>query len=88
MPSLPAPPVAARGAGAARVLLRADRVPVPLPILLLLIFSFNDSLIPSLPLSGFTFHRYGEFIRDGELRGTLETPALVAALSSLGAVFL
>ena len=59
-----------------------------LPILLLVIFSFNDSLIPSFPLSGFTLHWYGVFIHDGELRGTLETSALVAALSSLGAVFL
>ena len=59
-----------------------------LPILLLLVFSFNDSLIPSFPLSGFTLHWYGVFIHDGELRGTLETSALVAALSSLGAVFL
>ena len=59
-----------------------------LPILLLLVFSFNDSLIPSFPLSGFTLHWYGDFIHDGELRGALETSALVAALSSLGAVFL
>ena len=57
-----------------------------LPILLLLVFSFNDSLIPSFPLSGFTLRWYGDFIHDGELRGALETAAIVAALSSLGAV--
>jgi spermidine/putrescine transport system permease protein len=56
------------------------------PILLLLVFSFNDSLLPTFPLSGFTLHWYGEFIRDGELRGALETSAIVAALSSCGAV--
>ena len=53
-----------------------------LPILLLLVFSFNDSLMPSFPLSGFTLHWYGDFIHDGELRGALETSAIVAALSS------
>jgi spermidine/putrescine transport system permease protein len=58
------------------------------PILLLLVFSFNDSVLPSFPLSGFTLHWYGEFLRDGELRGALETSAIVAALSSLGAVAL
>jgi spermidine/putrescine transport system permease protein len=58
------------------------------PILLLVVFSFNDSLLPTFPLSGFTLHWYGVFIHDGELRGALETSAIVAALSSLGAVAL
>ncbi len=58
------------------------------PILLLLVFSFNDSVLPSFPLSGFTLHWYGVFLHDGELRGALETSAIVAALSSLGAVAL
>jgi len=59
-----------------------------LPLALLLVFSFNDSLLPSFPLSGFTLHWYGVFLHDGELRGALETSAIVAALSSVGAVFL
>jgi spermidine/putrescine transport system permease protein len=59
-----------------------------LPLLLLLVFSFNDSLLPSFPLSGFTLHWYGVFLHDGELRGALQTSAIVAALSSVGAVFL
>jgi len=28
------------------------------PIVILLIFSFNNSAVPSFPLSGFTFHWY------------------------------
>jgi spermidine/putrescine transport system permease protein len=59
-----------------------------LPLALLLVFSFNDSLLPSFPLSGFTLHWYGVFLHDGELRGALETSAIVAALSSVGAVLL
>jgi spermidine/putrescine transport system permease protein len=58
------------------------------PILILLIFSFNDSVLPSFPLSGFTLTWYHQFLHDGELHGALETSAIVAALSSLGAVVL
>ena len=45
-------------------------------------------MLPSFPLSGFTLHWYRAFLHDGELRGALETSAIVAALSSVGAVFL
>jgi spermidine/putrescine transport system permease protein len=55
---------------------------------ILLIFSFNSSPVPTFPLSGFTFHWYREFISNGELRGALETSAIIAALSSVGAVVL
>jgi spermidine/putrescine transport system permease protein len=58
------------------------------PIVILLIFSFNDSELPSFPLSGFTLHWYREFIANGELRGALGTSAIVAAISSVGAVAL
>ena len=58
------------------------------PIAILLIFSFNDSVLPTFPLSGFTLHWYHVFITDPELRGALETSAIVAALSSAGAVML
>jgi len=58
------------------------------PIVILLIFSFNDSAVPTFPLSGFTFHWYHEFVDNAELRGALETSAIIAALSSLGAVVL
>jgi spermidine/putrescine transport system permease protein len=58
------------------------------PIVILLIFSFNKSAVPSFPLSGFTFHWYHEFLVNGDLRGALETSAIVAVLSSLGAVAL
>jgi spermidine/putrescine transport system permease protein len=58
------------------------------PIAILLIFSFNDSVLPSFPLSGFTFTWYHQFLHDGELHGALKTSAIVAALSSLGAVML
>ena len=58
------------------------------PIVILVIFSFNDSALPSFPLSGFTWLWYHQFLVNGELRAALETSAIVAALSSLGAVLL
>ncbi len=58
------------------------------PILVLLIFSFNKSELPSFPLTGFTLHWYHQFLTNTELRGTLGTSAIVAALSSVGAVLL
>ena len=58
------------------------------PIVILLIFSFNDSVLPSFPLSGFTLTWYRQFLHDGELHGALKTSAIVAALSSGGAVLL
>jgi spermidine/putrescine transport system permease protein len=58
------------------------------PILVLLIFSFNKSELPSFPLTGFTLHWYHQFLTNAELRGTLGTSAIVAALSSIGAVLL
>ncbi len=58
------------------------------PILVLLVFSFNNSDVPSFPLSGFTLHWYGEFIRNGDLRSAPRTSAEIAALTSVGAVFL
>ena len=56
--------------------------------LILLVFSFNNSQLPVFPLSGFTFHWYHEFFANGELRGSLETSAIIAAVSSVGAVLL
>jgi spermidine/putrescine transport system permease protein len=58
------------------------------PIVILLIFSFNNSAVPSFPLSGFTLHWYHEFLVNSDLRGALETSAIIAALSSIGAVVL
>jgi spermidine/putrescine transport system permease protein len=58
------------------------------PILILLIFSFNDSAVPSFPLSGFTLDWYHQFLANPDLKGALATSAIVAALSSLGAVVL
>jgi spermidine/putrescine transport system permease protein len=58
------------------------------PIVILLVFSFNDSAVPAFPLSGFTLHWYREFLANSELRGALETSAIIAALSSAGAVVL
>jgi spermidine/putrescine transport system permease protein len=58
------------------------------PIAVLLIFSFNNSELPTFPLSGFTLHWYHQFITNADLRAALETSALVAALSSIGAVLL
>ena len=58
------------------------------PIAILLLFSFNKSVLPTFPLSGFTLDWYHQFLHDGELHGALEASAIVAAVSSLGAVAL
>lgn len=58
------------------------------PILMLLIFSFNTAEVPSFPLTGFTFHWYHQFIVNSDLRAALQTSAIIAALSSIGAVVL
>jgi len=58
------------------------------PIAILLIFSFNDSELPTFPLSGFTLHWYHQFLTNADLRGALKTSAIVAALSSICAVLL
>jgi spermidine/putrescine transport system permease protein len=58
------------------------------PIVILVIFSFNDSDFPTFPLSGFTLHWYGEFLANADLRGALQTSAIIAAVSSAGAVLL
>jgi spermidine/putrescine transport system permease protein len=58
------------------------------PIVILLIFSFNDSDFPSFPLSGFTLRWYHQFLVNGDLRASLETSALIAAMTSVGAVVL
>jgi spermidine/putrescine transport system permease protein len=58
------------------------------PIVILLIFSFNNSAVPTFPLSGFTLHWYHQFLVNGDLRAALETSAIIAALSSVGAVVL
>jgi len=58
------------------------------PIVILLIFSFNDSAVPSFPLGGFTFHWYHQFLTNSDLKGALATSAIIAAVSSAGAVLL
>jgi spermidine/putrescine transport system permease protein len=58
------------------------------PILVLLIFSFNSDQVPSFPLRGFTLQWYRDFLANSDLRGALETSAIIAALSSAGAVVL
>jgi len=58
------------------------------PIAVLLVFSFNDSAVPTFPLSGFTVRWYQQFLENPDLQHALKTSAIVAALSSLGAVIL
>jgi spermidine/putrescine transport system permease protein len=58
------------------------------PIVILLIFSFNNSQIPSFPLSGFTLHWYHQFLTNSDLQSALRASAEVAAVSSVGAVAL
>ena len=54
--------VAERRARAARRSSRSSSSFLYAPILILLVFSFNDSDVPSFPLSGFTLHWYRQFI--------------------------
>jgi spermidine/putrescine transport system permease protein len=58
------------------------------PILILVVFSFNNSEVPTFPLSGFTLHWYRAFATNSDLRAALQTSAIIAALSSIGAVVL
>ena len=58
------------------------------PILILLIFSFNKAAVPSFPLTGFTLHWYRDFVANADLRSALQTSAIIAAVSSAGAVVL
>src|SRR5919109_443550 len=58
------------------------------PIAILLVFSFNDSELPTFPLSGFTLEWYEQFLRNPDLKAALRTSAIVAGLSSVGAVVL
>ena len=58
------------------------------PIIALLVFSFNDSALPTFPLSGFTLRWYHQFLANPDLQDALRTSAVVAALSSVGAVIL
>ncbi len=76
------------GAWAMRVFFVLVVVFLYAPIVILLIFSFNNAEVPAFPLSGFTFHWYREFVANADLRGALETSAIIAALSSIGAVAL
>jgi len=55
---------------------------------ILLIFSFNDSEVPSFPLSGFTLHWYHQFLTNSDLKSALATSAIIAAVSSAVAVAL
>jgi spermidine/putrescine transport system permease protein len=76
------------GAVLLRIFFAAVVVFLYLPIVILLIFSFNDSNLPTFPLSGFTLHWYHQFLTNPDLQGALETSAIIAALSSAGAVAL
>ena len=58
------------------------------PIAILLVFSFNNSDVPTFPLSGFTLQWYHDFFVNADLRSALETSAIVATLSALAAVAL
>lgn len=58
------------------------------PIAILVVFSFNNSAIPTFPLSGFTTRWYHDFLVNGSLRAAIETSAIVAVISSVVAVAL
>ena len=80
--------VSRNGARALRVFFALVVAFLYAPILILLVFSFNDSEVPSFPLSGFTLHWYHEFLVNTDLRAALGTSAVIAALTSVGAVVL
>ena len=58
------------------------------PIAVLFVFSFNRAAVPSFPLSGFTLRWYHDFLHNSSMRASLETSAIVAAMSSVVAVTL
>jgi spermidine/putrescine transport system permease protein len=82
------PALSKNGARALRVFFGLVVLFLYAPIVILLIFSFNNSDVPAFPLSGFTFHWYHEFLANGDLRAALGTSAIIAALTSIGAVLL
>lgn len=56
------------------------------PIIVLMVFSFNDSLLVSFPLSGFTLRWYGLLGQNDQLLEALRTSLMIAAISSALAV--
>ena len=50
------------------------------PIVILLIFSFNNSEVPTFPLSGFTLHWYHEFLVNARPQGGARDERIIAAL--------
>jgi spermidine/putrescine transport system permease protein len=58
------------------------------PIAVLILFSFNDSILVSLPLSGFTTKWYRLLLENQELIAALKNSLIVAAISSVIAVLL
>lgn len=52
------------------------------PIVVLVVFSFNDSVVISFPLSGFTLRWYEQFLSNPSLIRALRTSLTVATFSS------
>ena len=52
------------------------------PLVILVIFSFNNSIVVSFPLSGFTLRWYLQFLSNPELIHALKTSVFVASVSS------
>ncbi len=59
-----------------------------LPIVVLMVFSFNDSLLTTFPLSGFTTRWYRLLMQNEQLLSALGNSAVVAVASSVVAVAL
>jgi spermidine/putrescine transport system permease protein len=59
-----------------------------LPIVVLMVFSFNDSLLTTFPLSGFTTRWYRLLMQNEQLLSALGNSAVVATVSSVVAVAL
>jgi spermidine/putrescine transport system permease protein len=58
------------------------------PILLLPLFSFNDSVFVTFPLSGFTLRWYREMAADRAMQAALWNSLTVGAIASLGSTIL
>ncbi len=59
-----------------------------LPIFLLILFSFNDSVMLSFPLRGFTLRWYEALLQSSELLKSVSNSLVVGFFSSLGATIL
>ena len=58
------------------------------PLLVIVVFAFNDALIPTLPLSGFTTQWFHNAFANTDLTGALQRSAVIALINGVAATIL